>query len=52
MQPTSVFLPGEFHGQWCMESYSPYGCKELDTTEAAEHSQSKKMKIVNTLKFS
>ena len=26
--PTSVFWPGEFHGL-----YSPWGCKELDTTE-------------------
>ena len=26
--PTPVFLPGEFHGL-----YSPWGCKELDTTE-------------------
>ena len=26
--PTPVFWPGEFH-----EIYSPWGCKELDTTE-------------------
>ena len=26
--PTPVFWPGEFHGP-----YSPWGCKELDTTE-------------------
>ena len=26
--PTSVFWPGEFQGL-----YSPWGCKELDTTE-------------------
>ena len=26
--PTSIFWPGEFHGP-----YSPWGCKELDTTE-------------------
>ena len=26
--PTPVFWPGEFHGL-----YSPWGCKELDTTE-------------------
>jgi len=31
--PTPVFLPGEFHGQRSLESYSPWGCKELDTTE-------------------
>ena len=31
--PTPVFLPGEFHGQRSQEGYSPWGCKELDTTE-------------------
>ena len=28
MATHSVFWPGEFHGL-----YSPWGCKELDTTE-------------------
>ena len=28
-----VFLPGEFHGQRSLAGYSPWGCKELDTTE-------------------
>ena len=32
-QPTPVFLPGEFHGQWSLVGYSPWGQKELDTTE-------------------
>ena len=32
-QPTPVFLPGEFHGQKSLAGYSPWGCKELDTTE-------------------
>ena len=32
-QPTLVFLPGESHGQRSLESYSPRGCKESDTTE-------------------
>ena len=31
--PTAVFLPGEFHGQRSLVGYSPWGCKELDTTE-------------------
>ena len=31
--PTLVFLPGESHGQRILESYSPWGHKELDTTE-------------------
>ena len=32
-QPTPVFLPRESHGQRSLASYSPWGCKELDTTE-------------------
>ena len=28
-----VFLPGEFHGQRSVVSYSPWGSQELDTTE-------------------
>ena len=36
-QPTSVFLPGECHGQRSLAGYSPWGCKESDTTEATEH---------------
>ena len=31
--PTPAFLPGEFHEQRCLVSYSPWGCKESDTTE-------------------
>ena len=30
---TRVFLPGEFHGQRSLAGYSPWGYKELDTTE-------------------
>ena len=32
-QPTPVFLPGKFHGQRSLEGYSPWGCKDLNTTE-------------------
>ena len=32
-QPTPVFLPGKSHGQRSLAGYSPWGCKELDTTE-------------------
>ena len=32
-QPTPVFLPGESHGQNSLVGYSPWGCKELNTTE-------------------
>ena len=33
-KPTSVFLPGEFHGQRSPAGYSQEDLKELDTTEA------------------
>ena len=29
---TPVFLPGKSHGHKSLVSYSPWGCKELDTT--------------------
>ena len=32
-QPIPVFLPGESHGQRSLVGYSPWGCKESDTTE-------------------
>ena len=34
LQPPPVFLPGEFHGQRSLTGCSPWGHKELDTTEA------------------
>ena len=36
-QQTPVLLPGESHGQRSLESCSPCGCKQLDTTEATQH---------------
>ena len=30
---TKVFSPGESHGQRSLEGYSPWGPKELDTSE-------------------
>ena len=33
-QPTPVFLPGESHGQRSLVSYSPWGHKEPDMTDA------------------
>ena len=32
-QTNPVFLPREFHGQRSLVGYSPWDCKELDTTE-------------------
>ena len=36
-QPTPVFLPGESSGQRRLASYSSWGHKESDATEATEH---------------
>ena len=36
-QPTPVFLPRESQGQRNLASYSPWGCKEKDTTEQLTH---------------
>ena len=33
MQLTPILLPGESHRQRSLVDYSPWGCKELDTTE-------------------
>ena len=33
MEPTPVLLPGKFHGWRCLVGNSPWGHKELDTTE-------------------
>ena len=30
--PSPVFLPGESHGQRSLAGYSPWGCKDSDTT--------------------
>ena len=32
-KPTLVLLPGEYHGQRRLVGYSPWGCRESDTTE-------------------
>ena len=31
--PIPVFLPGDFHGQWSLAGYSPWGSKKSDMTE-------------------
>ena len=32
-QPTPVFFPGDSRGQRSLVGYSPWGCKQSDTTE-------------------
>ena len=56
LQPTPVFLPGEFHGRRSLVGYSPQGHKESDTTERLHFSlknvgQSKKVKPYVFIKF-
>ena len=41
-QPMPVFLPRESHGQRSLVGYSPWGCKEPDTTEPTPQSPSLK----------
>ena len=41
-QPTPVFLPGKSHGQRRLVGYSPWGCKESDTTEHAHSAMKNK----------
>ena len=45
-QPTPVFLPGKSHGQRSLVGYSPWGRKELDTTERLHFSLSVYLKIM------
>ena len=53
-QPTPVFLPGESHGQRGLMGQSPQGPKELDTTEATQHTAHQEAKwheFLNESKF-
>ena len=43
-QPTPIFLPGESHGQRSVVGYSPWCCKELDTTEVTQHAPTRDFK--------
>ena len=43
-KPTPVFLTGEFHGQRSLEGYSPWGCKESDTTERLNSNNNRELR--------
>ena len=45
-QPTPVILPGEFHGQRSLVSYSPWCHKESDTTERLSTAHSTLTQVV------
>ena len=36
-EPIPIFLPGESYGQRSLMGYSPWDCKESDTTKVTEH---------------
>ena len=40
-QPTPVFLPRKTHGQGSLVGYSPWDCKESDTTQRLNTNQAK-----------
>ena len=43
-------LPGKFHGQRSLADYSPWGCKESDTTELlSTHAHSQLLTWLNPL---
>ena len=46
-QPTSVFLPGELHGQRSLVGYSPWGCKESVMTEQLTLHYTKFLNTIN-----
>jgi len=46
MATTPVFLPGESQGQKSLAGYSPWGHKELDTTEWLKMKEILYLKIV------
>ena len=43
---TPVFPPGQFHGQKRLVGYSPWSCKESDTTERLRLSFKKKSRVL------
>ena len=43
MATHSSILPGESHRQRSLEGYSPWGCKESDTTEGVTHGKTMHM---------
>ena len=46
-QPTQVFLLGESPEHRSLVGYSPRGCKESDTTEASQHTCTRRVWIRN-----
>ena len=54
MQLTPVSLLGESHGQRSLAGYSPWGCKESDTTDRARahtHTHTHKLSVNKCVSF-
>ena len=55
-QPSAVFLPGKPHGQRRLVGYSPWGRKELDTTESvhpcAQHTHTYTHGLLQDIEYS
>ena len=49
MTPTSVFLPGKFHGHKSLAGYSSQSCKESDMSEQLTPSLSERRCRVDEL---
>ena len=47
-QPTTVFVPGESHGQRSPVGYSSWGHKESDTTEVIQHARTHSNQVYKT----
>ena len=50
-QPSLVFLPGESHGQRSLEGYSPWGRKELNTTESTSYISFRRSEYITPIDF-
>ena len=44
-QPSPAFWPGESHAQRSLVGYSPWGCKELDTTDQAHTQEQRNSRV-------
>ena len=50
-KPTPLFLPGKSHGQMSLVGYSPWDCKELDTTQLLNNNFSNTLYFYITFAF-
>ena len=46
MATLSIFLPGKPHGQRSLVGFSPWGCKELDTTKQLNNNKAELFRFI------